>query len=121
MEGHPERHIQGVVDQPVRVTFMTEGSLAARLGWGTPTTFVLYRTLERWRYATYFREPASFLDGAVPGVPSSSVAELAQAELHRQTERAHERRYHVNWKAADKPEWWIGEICDMGPLPASSN
>lgn len=82
---------------------------------------MLYRTLERWRYATYFRDPTSILDGAVAGVPSTSAPEPAQAELHRQTEFAHERQYLVNWKAADKPEWWTGEIRDIGPLPAGSN
>ncbi|MEW2517017.1 hypothetical protein [Actinacidiphila alni] len=32
---------------------------------GTPTTLVLYRTVDRWRYAISFTEPSGVADGAL--------------------------------------------------------
>ncbi|WP_225725279.1 MULTISPECIES: hypothetical protein [unclassified Nocardia] len=100
---------------------MTDDRPSGRSRRGTPTSFVLYRTPGGWRHATYLRDPASILDGYLRDIPPTAAVEEAQAELHRRAELAHERKFHVRWEPADKPDWWTAEVTDAGPLPEDEN
>ncbi|MEU3727161.1 hypothetical protein [Streptomyces sp. NPDC031705] len=88
-----------------------------RLALGTPTTIVLYRTPDRWRYAVYFAGPGGVADGAL-GAPSPSCEPgAAQAAAVRKAEELGRRRLEVRWHAAHEPGWWTGTVTDAGPLP----
>ncbi|GAB0105905.1 hypothetical protein JMUB6875_48870 [Nocardia sp. JMUB6875] len=95
---------------------MTDDRPSGRSRWGTPISFVLYRTPECWRHAIYSRDPSGIMDGYLRDVPVTAAVEEAQAELLRRVELAHGRKFHVHWEPADKPDWWTAEITDAGPL-----
>ncbi|MGF6884854.1 hypothetical protein ABIA39_008654 [Nocardia sp. GAS34] len=96
---------------------MTDGQPSGRSRWGTPASFVLYRTPERWRYAVHLRDPASVMDGFLPDTLATAAVEEAQAELHRRAELAHGWKFQVHWETTAKPDWWTAEITDMNPPP----
>ncbi|MCF3133816.1 hypothetical protein [Streptomyces olivochromogenes] len=84
---------------------------------GTPTTLVLYRTADRWRYAVYFTEPAGVADGALTDPASSSEPGTAQAALLRTAEELTHRQLGVLWRESDQPDWWTGTVTSAGPRP----
>ncbi|MET8451950.1 hypothetical protein [Streptomyces sp. NPDC005209] len=86
---------------------------------GTPTTLVLYRTADRWRYAVYFTEPAGITDGALADPVSSSEPSTAQAALLRTTEELTRRQLGVLWRESDRPDWWTGTVTGAGPRPTA--
>ncbi|WP_030694365.1 hypothetical protein [Streptomyces globisporus] len=84
---------------------------------GTPTTLVLYRTVDRWRYAIYFTEPSGIADGALNDPVSSSEPGIAQAACRQKAEELMHRRLEVLWCESDQPDWWTGTITSAGPRP----
>ncbi|MFG2918859.1 hypothetical protein ACGF0D_38990 [Kitasatospora sp. NPDC048298] len=85
---------------------------------GTPTTLVLYRTPERWRYAVHFTGPEGVADGALDHPTTSGEPESAQAAMHRRAEEFTRRELEISWAEADRPDHWTGLITSAGPLPA---
>ncbi|MFJ9447887.1 hypothetical protein ACIRRH_39575 [Kitasatospora sp. NPDC101235] len=86
---------------------------------GTPTTLVLYRTPERWRYAVYFTGPKGVADGALDHPAASGEPESAQAAMHRKAEELTRRELEVTWQETDQPGWWTGVVTNAGPVPAA--
>lgn len=86
---------------------------------GTPTSLVLYRTLDGWRYALYFAEPSGVADGALrePAPGPTSEPGIAQAACHRKAEELTRRRLEVSWRASDLPGAWTGTVTSAGPPP----
>ncbi|MFJ8785370.1 hypothetical protein [Streptomyces sp. NPDC102476] len=72
---------------------------------GTPTSLVLYRTPDGWRYAVHFTGPAGIADGTLAGPPPSSEPDIAQAALVQKAEELIHRRLDVLWYAPDQPDW----------------
>ncbi|WP_189282321.1 hypothetical protein [Streptomyces atratus] len=70
---------------------------------GTPTSLVLYRTPDGWRYTVHFTGPAGIADGALAGPPPSSEPDIAQAALVQKAEELTHRRLGVLWHAPDHP------------------
>ncbi|MFF5715849.1 hypothetical protein [Streptomyces buecherae] len=88
---------------------------------GTPTSLVLYRTLDGWRYALYFAEPSGVADGALHDLVSApgpaSEPGIAQAACHRKAEELTRRHLAVSWRASDQPDTWTGTVTSAGPRP----
>jgi hypothetical protein len=84
---------------------------------GTPTTLVLYRTADRWRYAIYFTEPWGVADGALNDPVSSSEPGIAQAACHHKAEELTHRRLEVLWRESDQPDGWTGTVTSADPPP----
>ncbi|MEU3794607.1 hypothetical protein [Streptomyces fructofermentans] len=84
---------------------------------GTPTYLVLYRTVDRWRYAIYFTEPLGIADGTLNDPAPASGPGTAQAACHQKAEEVTHRRLEVLWSASDEPEWWTATVTSAGPLP----
>ncbi|MFF2998184.1 hypothetical protein ACFVTC_27080 [Streptomyces sp. NPDC057950] len=84
---------------------------------GTPTSLVLYRTVERWRYALYFTEPSGVADGALDDPASSSAPGAAQDACRQKAEEFTHRRLEVLWCESDQPDWWTGTVTSTGPRP----
>jgi hypothetical protein len=85
------------------------------LGLGTPTHLILYRTPEGWRFAAYFENPGSILDGGLGDTAVSSQAGIAQSALHRNMEELTRRRLVVCWQPGDQSDWWSGIVIKAGP------
>ncbi|WP_432089548.1 hypothetical protein [Streptomyces sp. bgisy095] len=84
---------------------------------GTPTTLVLYRTVDRWRYAICFAEPSGVADGALSDRVSSSEPGIAQAACRQKAEELTHRHLEVLWRESGQPDGWTGTITSAGPLP----
>ena len=84
---------------------------------GTPTTLVLLRTPDRWRYAVYFTGPAGVADGALADPPTSSEPDIAQAALLHKTEELTHRQLEIRWHESDRPDSWTGTVASAGPRP----
>ncbi|MFJ3842226.1 hypothetical protein ACWGHM_37020 [Streptomyces sp. NPDC054904] len=84
---------------------------------GTPTILVLYRTVDRWRYAIYFTEPSGVADGALNDSVSSSEPGIAQAACRQKAEELTHRRLELLWHESDQPDGWTGTITSAGPRP----
>ncbi|MCX4918923.1 hypothetical protein [Streptomyces sp. NBC_00687] len=84
---------------------------------GTPTTLVLYRTPDNWRYAIYFTGPPGVADGALADPPSPSEPDVAQAALLHKAEELTRRQLEVLWRASDQPDSWTGSVASAGPPP----
>lgn len=77
---------------------------------GTPTSIVVCRTPDGWRYAVHFTGPAGIVDGTLAGTPPSSEPDVEQAALVQKAEELTHRRLDVPWHAPDQPEGWIGTV-----------
>ncbi|GAA2157055.1 hypothetical protein GCM10009760_58750 [Kitasatospora kazusensis] len=86
---------------------------------GTPTTLVLYRTPDRWRFAVYFTDPRGVADGGLDHPVPSCEPEIAQAALHRRAEELTHRKLDVAWQEAGQPGCWTGAVTNTGPLPVA--
>ncbi|MFF8595791.1 hypothetical protein ACF061_30960 [Streptomyces sp. NPDC015220] len=84
---------------------------------GTPTTLVLYRTVDRWRYAIYFAEPSGVADGALNDPASPSEPGTAQAACHQKAEELTHRRLEVLWRETAQPDEWTGTVASARPRP----
>ncbi|MER6441059.1 hypothetical protein ABT275_32430 [Streptomyces sp. NPDC001185] len=82
---------------------------------GTPTTLVLYQTVDSWRYAIYFTEPSGVADGALNDPASTSEPDAAQTACRLKAEELTHRRLEVVWRESDQPDWWTGSVTGGGP------
>ncbi len=87
-----------------------------RRTFGTPTSLVLYRTPDGWRYAVHLTGPAGIADGSLAGPPPSSEPHIAQAALVRKAGELPHRRLDVLRHVPDQPDWWTGTVTVAGPL-----
>lgn len=79
-----------------------------RDGFGTPKTFVLYRTPNVWRFAMYFS--GAIVDGYLAHPSTDSEPGDAQTAAHGRAEDLAGRPLTISWEASDKPDWWTGAI-----------
>ncbi|MFJ4012896.1 hypothetical protein [Streptomyces sp. NPDC090026] len=84
---------------------------------GTPTTLVLYRTVDKWRYTIYFTDPSGIADGALNDPAPTSEPDPAQTACRQKAEELTHRRLEVSWREADQPDWWTGAVASAGPRP----
>ncbi|WP_405989015.1 hypothetical protein [Streptomyces sp. NBC_00986] len=84
---------------------------------GTPTTLVLYRTVDGWRYAICFTQPSGVADGALNDPAPSSEPGNAQAACHKKAEEFTHRRLEVLWRESDQPDGWTGTVTSADPRP----
>lgn len=89
-----------------------------RAPFGEPKFLVLYRTAERWRFAVYLAA-GGVLDGYLSEPGRDCEPSLAQAALERRADELAGRVLRVAWRAADKPDWWTGEVIGADPVEAA--
>jgi hypothetical protein len=83
-----------------------EWAESIRREFGIPTSFVLYRTPEGWRYALY--SPDGVMDGRLD--LSVEADELdAQRTLLAMVERGVGRALNANWEST-QPHWWTAQV-----------
>ena len=77
--------------------------------WTTPATSLeLYRTHDRWRWASV-DELGGILDGFLQDVDVSAPVGVAKAVLVRITEERTQLEYEVAWDQ-DKEDWWSAQL-----------
>ena len=79
-----------------------------RDGFGTPKSFVLYRTPDVWRYAMYFS--GAIVDGYLAQPSAGSEPGEAQTAAHDKAEELAGRPLTISWEASGEPGWWTGTI-----------
>ncbi|QMU70630.1 hypothetical protein [Streptacidiphilus sp. P02-A3a] len=84
---------------------------------GTPTTLVLYRTVDRWRYAIDFTSPSGIADGALNDPAPTCEPGTAQTACRHKAEELTHRLLEVHWRESDQPDWWAGTVTSAGPRP----
>jgi hypothetical protein len=84
---------------------------------GTPTTLLLYRTVDKWRYAICFTEPSGIADGALDDPAPTSEPDTAQTAFRQKAEEFTHRLLEVHWRESDQPDWWTGTVTSAGPRP----
>lgn len=83
-----------------------------RATFGEPKTLVLYRTPEQWRFAVHLAAGGIF-DGYLGEPDSHCEPALAQVALEQRAGELSGRVLRVLWRAADKPDWWTGEVIGL--------
>ena len=84
---------------------------------GTPTTLVLYRTVDRWRYAIYFTGPSGIAGGALNDPTPTSEPGTAQTACRHKAEELTHGLLEVHWRESDQPGWRTGTVTSVGPRP----
>ncbi|MFF7436651.1 hypothetical protein [Streptomyces sp. NPDC008122] len=79
-----------------------------RDGFGTPKSFVLYRTSDAWRYAMYFS--GAIVNGYLAQPSSGNEPGKAQTAAHGKAEELAGRPLTISWEASGEPGWWTGTI-----------
>ncbi|MFD6363670.1 hypothetical protein ACFWFX_28080 [Streptomyces roseolus] len=79
-----------------------------RDGFGTPKTFVLYRTPDVWRFAMYFS--GAIIDGYLAQPSADSEPGAAQSAAQGKAEDLAGRPLTISWESSDEPGWWTGTI-----------
>ncbi len=89
------------------------------LPFGTPTSAVLYRTPERWRWAIY---SDGVHDGALLTTPADCSVERAKADFLDMLAEVQGVEYEAKWHPSNteppgnSSDWWEAEIVPAGEV-----